>query len=175
MTSKLPPPFEIGQSYLDGKGEYTVVSLGGNRIRTRHADGTERVEDADLKARIHRRILLERTGAPAYVGGGRKQNRSGSLPWFFEIIAEILDQFGKMSTEFVTHDELCEALLRHPEAGHSIECFSREDPNGNSKQWWAANRVAWWSQRWTMGHSPYDGPFERREGSGAYDYRKVLK
>ena len=62
MTSKLPPPFEIGQSYLDGKGEYTVVSLGGNRIRTRHADGTERVEDADLKARIHRRILLERTG-----------------------------------------------------------------------------------------------------------------
>ena len=120
------------------------------------------MEDADLKARIHRRILLERTWEPAYVGGGRSQDRSGSLLRFFEIIAEVLDQLGKTSAEFVTHDELCEALLSHPEAGLAIERFSREDPNGNSKQWWAANRIASWSQRWTIGRSPYDGPFERR-------------
>jgi hypothetical protein len=175
MTGKLPPPFEIGQSYLDGNGEYTVISLSHNRIRTRRADGIERMEDADLKARIHRRILLERTGGPVYTGSNRKQNRSGSLPWFFEIIAEILERFGKTSTDFVTHDELCEALLQHADAGPAIERFAREDPDGNSQQWWAANRIAWWSQRWTMGQSPYDGPFERRDGNGAYDYRKILK
>lgn len=77
MANKLHPLFEIGKSYRDRKGEYTVVAINGNRIQTRRGDGIGQWEDAKTKAHIHRNMLSESTGNPTHVGSGSSRKTPG--------------------------------------------------------------------------------------------------
>ena len=56
----LPPPFLIGQTYCDRQGEYTVIAAHEDRLTIERADGRRTVENAALKARIHRNVVAER-------------------------------------------------------------------------------------------------------------------
>jgi hypothetical protein len=57
---QLPPPFLVGQNYLDREGEYTVISTEGDRITIERPDGRRTIQDAILKSQIHRNIVIER-------------------------------------------------------------------------------------------------------------------
>jgi hypothetical protein len=56
----LPPPFVVGQNYRDREGEYTVIATDRDRVTIERPDGRRTIENAALKARIHRNVIVER-------------------------------------------------------------------------------------------------------------------
>ena len=77
MSAGLPPPFLIGESYIDRDGIYTVVDVQGSRVLVERPSGERVLADATVKARIHRNMRDQYTGlplhltAPRVLGGGR--------------------------------------------------------------------------------------------------------
>ena len=56
---KLPPPFVVGEKYFDRSGEYIVIDTDGAHITIEYPDGRRKIEDANLKARIHRGVVMD--------------------------------------------------------------------------------------------------------------------
>jgi len=72
---ELPPPFVVGQQYRDRAGEYTVIAAERDRITIERSDGRRTIEDAALKARIHRNVVADRdaNAAGARAHGSRSR------------------------------------------------------------------------------------------------------
>ena len=68
MSENFPPPFVVGQTYLDRQGEYTVIAVNDDRVTIDRPDGRRTTEDATFKARVHRNIVIERVDD---LGSGR--------------------------------------------------------------------------------------------------------
>jgi hypothetical protein len=62
----MPNPFIVGERYLDRKGEYTITRLEGGKVAYRYDDGTEKVSDVEVKARIYLSILAEQKSVHPY-------------------------------------------------------------------------------------------------------------
>jgi hypothetical protein len=58
-------PFEVGKSYRNRAGEYTVQALDGDRMTIRYQDGRTLVTSAQTQARIWENIQFERQMARA--------------------------------------------------------------------------------------------------------------
>ncbi|MDQ2773926.1 MAG: hypothetical protein M3Y57_03205 [Acidobacteriota bacterium] len=176
MRSGPPPFFEVGKTYFDNKSEYTIIEATRKGLRLKRPNGSEELErDIELKARIHKRIVSEGGMEASKLRQSflPRKSRSGTLERFFAIIAEIVEQYSKNSSDYMTHDEIANALVEHPEAGPLLEQFAREDSNQKTALWWAGSRIAFFSQQWTVRRDfPYDGPFERQRLTQDYDYRK---
>ena len=74
-----PLPFEIGQTYLDRCGEYTVLSINGDEITIEYADGRRKTQNAKLKAQIHRSVIatsqVPKLTTRSATGGRRRLDR----------------------------------------------------------------------------------------------------
>ena len=57
---QLPPPFVVGQKYFDRNGEYTVTATVEHQVAIERPDGRRTIEDAAVKAQIHRNVVMER-------------------------------------------------------------------------------------------------------------------
>ena len=57
---QLSPAFVVGQKYFDRNGEYTVTAMDGHQVAIERPDGRRTIEDAALKAQIHRNVVMER-------------------------------------------------------------------------------------------------------------------
>lgn len=57
-----PPPFLVGETYLDREGEYVVLAVAGKRLTLQRPDGPVVEADTALKARIHRNMVAESRG-----------------------------------------------------------------------------------------------------------------
>ena len=75
MNDSFPPPFVIGQEYLDRIGKYIVIALDGDQLTIERPDGRRAVQDASTKARIHQAIVTERNAVPATASGSRTRAR----------------------------------------------------------------------------------------------------
>jgi len=75
MNDRFPPPFVVGQKYLDRQGEYTVTAANEQKVTIERPDGRSTIEDAIFKARIYRNIVMERGGDPGSSRAFRDVNR----------------------------------------------------------------------------------------------------
>jgi len=55
----MPHPFEVGRTYRNRVGEYTVLSIDGAQMKIRYVSGGSLVTDVSLQARIWENIQLE--------------------------------------------------------------------------------------------------------------------
>jgi hypothetical protein len=55
----MPHPFEVGKTYRNRVGEYTVVSVDGNQMKIRYASGGTLLTDVNIQGRIWENIQLE--------------------------------------------------------------------------------------------------------------------
>src|SRR5512139_3464342 len=58
-------PFEVGKSYRNRAGEYTVQALDGDKMTIRYQDGRTLVTSAQMQGRIWENIQFERQMARA--------------------------------------------------------------------------------------------------------------
>ena len=97
---QLPPPFVVGEKYVDRFGEYTVTATDGLQITIERADGRQTVDDAIAKARIHRNILVERDalganrGRPRAVRRGATGRRKALMTKILQIESDGADHSG---------------------------------------------------------------------------------
>jgi hypothetical protein len=89
----------------------------------------------------------------------------------FPIIAHIIRQSYREHQRFVTTDEIATGLLRDSEARNLIEAAQDQQEEKQSLEWLASNMVAWFSQRITVGESPWKHEFERTKIDGRWAYR----
>ncbi len=90
----------------------------------------------------------------------------------FPIIARIITDTHASAQSFVTHDEVVQRLLADGEAAPIIEEAHREQKDQNrSREWFAHNMVAWFSERITVGQSNWDGSFDRTKVDGKWAYK----
>lgn len=174
MKQKLPPPFVVGETYLDRDGEYVVVAATGDRVTFQREDGGQVEADAGVKARIHRNLLAE-LGQHPTLRGRRIRFEGHRLVGFrfsevFPIIAAIIRSLSDAEHDFVTHEELVAALLAHPELSTILEQLEEQDPQKKPAPWWASNMVAWFSQVFTTGRSEWEDQFTRRRVDGSWAY-----
>ena len=172
---RLPPPFIVGETYLDRNGEYTVISVTGNQLEFGRADGTRATGNAEIKGQIHRNILSER--GKGHVLGGARVSFVGNKPVgfsqseVFPIIASVIERHSMCSKEYMEHDNLVAALLERPELRPLLDRLAELDPEHRKISWWASNMVQWFSQAITVGRSDWDRRFERRLLNGCWAYR----
>jgi hypothetical protein len=91
----------------------------------------------------------------------------------FPIVARLISDLYGTKNDFVTHDELVDALLKDAVGIRLIERACEADGGAKSKGWWASNMVQWFSQRITEEKSDYRMQFERKSIGGAWAYRPV--
>jgi hypothetical protein len=172
MTQQTSAFFVIGENYADRLGRYRVISLEDNRIVFEYTDGRRSEGDAKQKELIYKNILLEkrsprpiqpRNSLPSYHQSAHGFTQSDTFP----IIAEIIEHLFEKSREYVTHDAVVGALLKHPEA----EPILSYCPKNESTEWWASNMVAWFSQAFTVGRSDWNNRFERKKIDGKWAYK----
>jgi len=131
-----PPPFVVGETYLDREGEYVVISIAGNDITYERTDGRQLHADAELKARIHRNMQLELGDHRSF--RGRRIRFDGRRPVgftfseVFPLVASEIRSRSKSRQEFVTHEELVATLIEHPELRLVLEQLEEHDPTGKA-------------------------------------------
>jgi hypothetical protein len=172
MMQQSLQPFVVGGTYADRRGEYTVISLEGNRVELEYKDGTRSVGDIGIKVRIHQNILLEQNARhPVQVPRSSNTRDRGEHYFFhadvFPIIAEIIESHSESSTDYVTHDRIVDAMLEHPKA----RLFLDSCPNDKPREWWALDMVAFFSKVYTEGRSPWQSRFKRTEIDKKYAYK----
>ncbi len=172
--SKLPPPFIVGETYLDRDGEYLVTDIFGNDIEIQRPNGKRLKQDGRTKANIHRSILADLKSVRVQSNGARSEigprpKRAGILEEMYWCIAEIIEQKSKSTTEYIRHGDLAEALTTHSYAGPLIAYRSAHDAKDPS--WFASDYVAFYSKEWTEGKPRYADRFERTNIGGKWAYR----
>jgi hypothetical protein len=164
----------IGEIYADRLGEYRVISLGDNRIVFEYTDGRLSEGDARQKELIYKNILLEkrsprpiqpRNSLRSYHQNAHGFTQSDTSP----IIAEIIERLFEKSREYVTHDAIVDALLKHPQA----QVILAHCPPNESTEWWASTMVAWFSQAITVERSDWNNRFERTKIDGKWAYKVI--
>lgn len=174
MSAKLPPPFIVGGSYFDRRGEYVVVSVDHDEILFRRPDGSEQKGNARIKANIHRSILTElqasRSSSKLRVAGmNGRPTKGGILEEMFWCIAEVIQQQSELTADYVLHDEITAALMRHEYAGPLLE--QRADHDERAPAWFASDYVAFYSKEWTEGRPRHADRLERKRIRGKWAYR----
>ena len=95
----------------------------------------------------------------------------------FPRIAIVIEDFCTRSGDYMEHDRIVSSLLEDSEGSRLISWASGRAKleNAESKDWsreqWADNMVAWFSQKYTEGQSRLRSRFEREERHGKYAYR----
>lgn len=132
-SGKLPPPFVVGEKYWDRDGEYTVVAADEGHVTIERPDGRRTIADAEVKARIHRNVVMERD---TDLGGDRvsrsRQRREptrrekGLLETILELEADGADHSGVEIDRFLAgaardlgYSEEDLATL-HPKTGRTV-------------------------------------------------------
>ena len=89
----------------------------------------------------------------------------------FPIIRRIIRRVHSQTQEFVTHQEMVDALLEDPAGRHEVSSAQGEQ-HGVREEQIASNMIAWFSQRMTVGDSPADArTFERVKIRRRWAYR----
>ena len=177
MSAGLPPPFLIGESYIDRDGIYTVVDVQGSRVLVERPSGERMLADATVKARIHRNIVTEgehpnRASRPARRGStGPRFSLSEVLP----LVARTIESLAGKARGYVAHDVIVDALLAHEQLQALLDHLEATDPAHKSRLWWANNFVQWFSHHITRGTSDWQTRFERRQSGGSWAYRPHLE
>ena len=132
MNVTPPTPFEVGQTYADRDGDYTVISIDGDQITIEYVDGRRKTQDAKLKAQIHRSVMVSRRPAKLTTRSATGIRRQMIL----EILAFEADQKEHSGAEIDAH------LLRKAHAlGYSEHEIQSENSHtkrtrfGNDGDW----------------------------------------
>lgn len=174
-----PPPFIVGETYVDRVGEYKVISQQGNRLNFEYTDGNRAEGSVEQKALIHRNILLEKSSPRAVTPPRKSSTSNASCEHFFThsdvfpIIAEIIEKLFAECKQYVSHDRIVAALLENPEAEPFLDSCPKDESRPAS--WWAHNMVAWFSKVFTDGRSDWNARFERKKIDNKWAYRVVLQ
>lgn len=88
----------------------------------------------------------------------------------FPIIAKTIEDLSASKEDYVTHDEIVEALLADPVAVEIVDRAHRAQPD-HTQEWLAHNMVAWFSERISVGQSDWRERFERKKVDGKWAYR----
>ena len=178
MNPKLPPPFIVGETYMDRDGDYTVISIEGDRLICERPNGVRCEGDAILKARIHQNILSERGIKNSRNSlRNRRISFSGNRPVgythaeVFPVIADTIDAYSNASQDYFKHDSIVSALIDNPELRPILDQLAEYDPQKKSISWWASNMVDFFSKVLTDGRSKWDRRFERKKIDGKWAYR----
>ena len=89
----------------------------------------------------------------------------------FPIIARIIDDVFAKQQRYVTHDEIAAGLLADPGASPIIDEAQQQQDEKQSKEWFAHNMVAWFSERITVGQSDWTNAFDRDKIDGKCAYK----
>ena len=90
-----------------------------------------------------------------------------SFPEVFPIVEKIILGHVRSSADYMTHDEIAAAFLAD-EAGCKL---LDQLPTKHSREWWAHNIVAWFSQSKTISSPQNDSRFERKKIGGKWAYK----
>lgn len=93
----------------------------------------------------------------------------------FPIIAQVIISQHEAKRGYVTHDEIVAALLRDPDGSTAVDRALGQSDLDHSREWLAANMVAWFSQRITVGDSEWSEQFDRKHIDGKWAYRPAAK
>jgi hypothetical protein len=160
--------FIVGETYQDRVGLYKVVCIEGNRLLYQYADTIQHEADADRKWRIHRNVLLEQ-GAAAHIPQRVQSNDEKGFfthAEVFPIIANAIETYCRKHANYMTHEEIVEAVMKDPQGQAILE--RRPD---KTKLWSAGVMVAWFSKIFTDGTSEWDARFERKRIGLPWAYR----
>ena len=91
----------------------------------------------------------------------------------FPIIAHIIEQQFQQHQRFITAGEIAAQLLQHDAARNVIEHACLQQRKNWSADQFAYNMVAWFSQRITVGNSPWAQRFERTKIDHAWAYKPI--
>ena len=183
-----PPNFQGRDRY----GNYTVLAVDGDDRLVRYEDGREAHRSVVLLRLAHtnreqfdqfapsapaaKAPAAKPPAAPSRkkpAAGGRRPpaETTFSQEDTEPVIAGLIRELAGDPPAFVTHEQLTAALLTDA-AGRRIIARARELQGDNrSREVIAANMVAWFSQRITVGNSPHAHAFERKKIGGAWAYR----
>lgn len=89
----------------------------------------------------------------------------------FPLIARIIETLYADHHRFITAQEIAARLLQEPESRHIIEAAREQQQEQQSLEWFAANMVAWFSQRITAGESDWADVFDRTKINGLWAYK----
>lgn len=142
----------------------------GNRLIYEYADGIQHEGNAEAKWRIHRNVLSEKSASlPVSLP---QRSRSDDKKGFFThaeafpIIANAIETYCRSNNQYMTHDEIVEAVMKDPQGQVILD--RRPD---KTKLWSAGVMVAWFSKIFTDGTSEWDGRFDREKICGVWAYR----
>ena len=176
MPSKLPPPFLVGETYVDRGGEYVVIAVEHDEIVFKRSDGREERAKIQVKANIHRNIIME-TAVRSQSNnshGSRLDSRSvkgGILEEMYGFIAEIIEEHSRTNADYILHDSVTEALTNHKSAGPLLKQRSERELGEKSIVWFASDYLVFYSKEWTEGRPRYADRFERKKIQGKWAYR----
>ena len=88
----------------------------------------------------------------------------------FPVIADSIRKIHQRKGDFVSHEEIVEALLEDPVGKELVET-AHQKQNSQSREWLASNMVAWFSQRMTEGKSEYASEFVRKMIGNDWAYK----
>ena len=90
----------------------------------------------------------------------------------FPIIARLIGEEYHRHGRFIVAHEIAARLLADGEARAIIDA-ARQQQQDWSLEHMASNMVAWFSQRFTLGESPYVRAFERARVDDQYAYKPI--
>ena len=89
----------------------------------------------------------------------------------FPIVAHIIEQQSQQHQRFITSREIAAQLLQDDAAKSLIQHAQSQERKSWSPERIAHNMVAWFSQRITVGNSPWAGRFERTKIDDRWAYK----
>jgi hypothetical protein len=92
----------------------------------------------------------------------------------FPIIARLIGEEHQRHARFIVAREIAARLLQDGEARAIVEA-AHQHQHEWSLEHTAANMVAWFSQRFTIGESPYTRAFERARVDEQWAYRPITQ
>lgn len=143
-----------------------------NRIFYDYGDGIQREGDAEIKWRIYTNILLS-DQHPAHTASSLQQSRPANNEqfWAYDEVAaiffEVVAQYAKRQTDFMTHEKMVAAFMEHAEGNRILDRPHDE----RSNQYWVGVMLAWFSRAYTEGRSEWENRLERKKIGSAWAYR----
>lgn len=170
MPKPLNHSFVVGETYQDRVGTYKVVSIEGDSLVYDYADGIRHESNAEAKWRIHRNMLSEQSNLHSVRLPQRlwSDDKKGFFTHAeaFPIIANAIETYSGSHDQYMTHDEIVEAVMKDPQGQVILD--RRPD---KTKLWSAGVMVAWFSKVFTDGTSDWDTRFDREKICGVCAYR----
>jgi hypothetical protein len=91
----------------------------------------------------------------------------------FPIIAQIIEQQYQQNPRHITSREIAAQLVQDDAAKSLIQHAQSQERKNLSPEQIARNMVAWFSQRITVGNSPWVARFERTKIDGRWAYKPI--